>query len=27
VDYALFRLAEQGVYRDLLLKYFPVAFY
>jgi polar amino acid transport system substrate-binding protein len=27
VDYALFRLAEQGVYRDLLLKYFPVPFY
>jgi polar amino acid transport system substrate-binding protein len=27
VDYALFRLAEQGLYRDLLLKYFPVAFY
>jgi polar amino acid transport system substrate-binding protein len=27
VDYALFRLAELGVYRDLLLKYFPVAFY
>jgi polar amino acid transport system substrate-binding protein len=27
VDYALFRLAEQGIYRDLLLKYFPVAFY
>jgi polar amino acid transport system substrate-binding protein len=27
VDHALFRLAEQGVYRDLLLKYFPVAFY
>jgi polar amino acid transport system substrate-binding protein len=27
VDYALFRLAERGIYRDLLLKYFPVTFY
>jgi polar amino acid transport system substrate-binding protein len=27
VDYALFRLAENGVYEDLLLKYFPVRFY
>jgi polar amino acid transport system substrate-binding protein len=27
VDFALYRLAEQGVYQGLLLKYFPVAFY
>ncbi|MGL4243080.1 MAG: transporter substrate-binding domain-containing protein [Beijerinckiaceae bacterium] len=27
VDYALYRLAEQGIYQALLLKYFPVAFY
>jgi polar amino acid transport system substrate-binding protein len=27
VDFALYRLAEQGIYQSLLLKYFPVAFY
>ncbi len=27
VDYALFRLAEQGIYQNLMLKYFPVSFY
>ncbi len=27
VDYGLYRLAEQGVYQALLLKYFPVSFY
>jgi polar amino acid transport system substrate-binding protein len=27
VDFALYRLAEQGIYQGLLLKYFPVAFY
>jgi polar amino acid transport system substrate-binding protein len=27
VDHALFRLAENGVYEELLLKYFPVRFY
>jgi len=27
VDWALHRLAEQGVYQDLMLKYFPVRFY
>ncbi len=27
VDSALYRLAETGVYQDLLLKYFPVRFY
>lgn len=27
VDFALFRLAETGVYQNLILKYFPVSFY
>jgi polar amino acid transport system substrate-binding protein len=27
VDFALFRLAETGVYQNLMLKYFPVSFY
>jgi polar amino acid transport system substrate-binding protein len=27
VDFALFRLAEQGIYQNLMLKYFPVSFY
>jgi polar amino acid transport system substrate-binding protein len=27
VDYALHRLAEQGVYQNIVLKYFPVGFY
>ncbi len=27
VDWALYRLAEQGTYQDLMLKYFPVRFY
>jgi polar amino acid transport system substrate-binding protein len=27
VDYALYRLAEQGIYQNLMLKYFPVSFY
>lgn len=27
VDYALHRLAEQGIYQNLMLKYFPVGFY
>jgi len=27
VDWALYRLAEQGIYQDLMLKYFPVRFY
>jgi polar amino acid transport system substrate-binding protein len=27
VDWALFRLVEQGIYQDLMLKYFPVGFY
>jgi polar amino acid transport system substrate-binding protein len=27
VDFALFRLAEQGTYQTLMLKYFPVSFY
>jgi polar amino acid transport system substrate-binding protein len=27
VDFALYRLAEQGIYQGLLLKYFPVRFY
>ncbi len=27
VDHALFRLAEQGIYQNLMLKYFPVSFY
>lgn len=27
VDFALFRLAETGVYQNLMLKYFPVPFY
>ena len=27
IDWALFRLAEQGAYQDLMLKYFPVRFY
>jgi polar amino acid transport system substrate-binding protein len=27
VEWALYRLAEQGIYQDLMLKYFPVGFY
>jgi polar amino acid transport system substrate-binding protein len=27
VDFALFRLAETGIYQNLMLKYFPVSFY
>jgi polar amino acid transport system substrate-binding protein len=27
VDFALFRLAESGIYQNLMLKYFPVSFY
>ena len=27
LDWALFRLAEQGAYQELMLKYFPVRFY
>jgi len=27
IDFALFRLAEEGVYQNLMLKYFPVGFY
>ena len=27
VDFALFRLAETGVYQSLMLKYFPISFY